>query len=71
MCGPSGLHFAIPVELKLPHESPLENNFNESSITSFVLKSGSGPTWKNIELLKPPKRHNPEDKFVTVLISHF
>lgn len=78
MCGPQGLHFAVPVELKLPHDTTtnaddenLESGEELPATTSFVLKSGSGQTWRNIELLKPPRRNNPKDKFVTVLVSHF
>uniref|UniRef100_A0A915DXI2 Tight junction protein ZO-1 n=1 Tax=Ditylenchus dipsaci TaxID=166011 RepID=A0A915DXI2_9BILA len=67
MCGPQGIRFEVPVELKLPSNSP----DTTSSQTSFVLKSGSGANWRNIELARPPKRNHPADKFVSVLVNHF
>lgn len=72
ICGPKGLKFNVPVELRLPHVV-VGANVGESGIlddvTSFVLKSGSGNSWKNIELLQPPT-HNPQG-YVSVLVNHF
>lgn len=75
MCGPQGLKFEVPVELRLPQTGSNKNGVmtNQSGvlddITSFVLKSGSGNTWKNIELLQPPTK-NPQG-FVSVMVNHF
>lgn len=70
-CGPAGIKFNVPVELRLPHTK--NGAANQSGIlddiTSFVLKSGSGNTWKNIELLQPPIR-NPQG-YISVLVNHF
>lgn len=57
-----GVRFEVPVELKLPHDSMATTSNNSSgynnepdgsaatSPTSFVLKSGSGANWRNIEV---------------------
>ncbi|KAI1724788.1 ZU5 domain-containing protein [Ditylenchus destructor] len=69
MCGPQGVSFQVPVELKLPHNSTKASDpTGTSSPTNFVLKSGSGANWRNIEVVKPPET---SDKFVTVLVNHF
>jgi hypothetical protein len=39
-----------------------------NDVTSFVLKSGSGDNWKNIELVQPPVRNAT---YVSVMVNHF
>jgi len=78
MCGPAGTVFDVPVELKLPHFATSDlltedsNGANEANggAPNFILKTGSGSTWRNIELLKAPFKASPNDSFVTVLINH-
>ena len=48
MCGPQGLHFDTPVELRLPHSASGVN----SDQWAFALKSASGdqPEWKQVHI---------------------
>ncbi|KAE9550890.1 hypothetical protein FO519_005893 [Halicephalobus sp. NKZ332] len=66
VCGPQGLEFGVPVELRLPHKF----TSGDPTASNVVLKSGQGSKWTNIELLQPPKS-DPNSKFVSVLVKHF
>uniref|UniRef100_A0A914PBZ8 ZU5 domain-containing protein n=1 Tax=Panagrolaimus davidi TaxID=227884 RepID=A0A914PBZ8_9BILA len=66
VCGPQGLKFNCPVELRLPHKFTAGDPMGKN----VVLKSGHGSQWTNIELVQPP-RSDPSSKFVSVLIKHF
>ena len=66
VCGPQGLKFQVPVELRLPHKFTAGDPMGKN----IVLKSGHGSQWSNIELVQPP-RTEPSAKFVSVLVKHF
>uniref|UniRef100_A0A1I7S7E3 Tight junction protein ZO-1 n=2 Tax=Bursaphelenchus xylophilus TaxID=6326 RepID=A0A1I7S7E3_BURXY len=71
-CGPQGLQFNRPVELRLPYKAnrdPKNNNILDG-MTQFVLKTGSENTWKNIELLEPPVQ-NTQNNYISVFTDHF
>lgn len=65
ICGPSGIKFNRPIELRLPYK---KNDVNNSA--QFVLKTGSGNVWRNIELLEPPVE-NAQNDYISVFIDHF
>ena len=66
VCGPQGLQFEVPVELRLPHQF----TSGDPTAANVVLKAGQGSQWKNIEILHTPKS-DPNNKFVSVLVKHF
>ncbi|CAD5206694.1 unnamed protein product [Bursaphelenchus okinawaensis] len=71
-CGPQGLKFNRPVELRLPYKpsrDPKNNNIVDG-MSQFVLKTGSENTWKNIELLEPPVQ-NTQNNYISVFTDHF
>ncbi|KAH7728368.1 PDZ domain protein [Aphelenchoides avenae] len=70
MCGPQGVRFAVPVELRLPHNPIASSGSHSGEPTSFSLRTGTGNNWKNIELLRPPTK-DPKNNYVSVLVSHF
>ncbi|CAI4226800.1 unnamed protein product [Auanema sp. JU1783] len=65
MCGPQGLSFKIPCELRLPHCGPVD----QDGQWSFSLKAGEGGKWKHMELNGANTVGDP--KFITVPITHF
>eukprot|EP00794_Sanderia_malayensis_P016596 gene16596-18285_t len=74
MCGPHGLKFKKPIELRLPHKG----NSNEGM--SFSLKSSESPVgdpskWKNVQLggkdLDASRAYQVSDDTVSVLVDHF
>lgn len=74
MCGPPGLKFLKPVELRLPH---CASGVNPEQ-WSFALKSASAtrdgmPTWRQVALADIRNTQNGQinEKFVTILIDHF
>uniref|UniRef100_A0A7E4VDJ4 PDZ domain-containing protein n=1 Tax=Panagrellus redivivus TaxID=6233 RepID=A0A7E4VDJ4_PANRE len=66
VCGPQGLKFDIPVELRLPHKF----TDGDPTAANVVLKAGQGNHWTNIELASSPKSDSGS-KFVSVLVNHF
>jgi tight junction protein 1 len=67
MCGPQGLQFREPVELRLPHSA----SANSPDQWCFSLKAGTGAGWKQVNLDDPDTQQNLAEKFVTVKIQHF
>uniref|UniRef100_T2MDH6 Tight junction protein ZO-1 n=1 Tax=Hydra vulgaris TaxID=6087 RepID=T2MDH6_HYDVU len=77
MCGPHGLKFKKPIELRLPHKGATSDGM------AFSLKSsdsttvgGSGPGhWKNVKLggrdLDSGRAYQVTDDTVSVLVDHF
>ncbi|XP_013775348.1 tight junction protein ZO-1-like [Limulus polyphemus] len=74
MCGPHGLKFNIPVELRLPHCASV----NPDS-WSFALKSSDTPgsgqpgEWHNVSLdnMNGVASSHIKEKYVSVLVDHF
>ncbi|CAN7940261.1 unnamed protein product [Ixodes hexagonus] len=73
MCGPHGLRFRLPVELRLPHCAAL----NPES-WSFALKSSDTPDgkpaeWQNVSLdnMEGVMSSHVEENYVSVLVDHF
>ncbi|KJH48283.1 PDZ/DHR/GLGF domain protein [Dictyocaulus viviparus] len=67
MCGPQGLNFLTPCELRLPHCGPMEPDGQ----WSFSLKAGEGGEWQHMDV-QPHKATDSSDKpFLSVLITHF
>ncbi|XP_076324782.1 tight junction protein ZO-1-like isoform X4 [Tachypleus tridentatus] len=74
MCGPHGLKFNIPVELRLPHCASV----NPES-WSFALKSSDTPgsgqpgEWHNVSLdnMNGVASSHIKEKYVSVLVDHF
>jgi len=74
MCGPHGLSFKKPIELRLPHKG------NSGDGMTFSLKSSDSPVgdpskWKNINLggrdLDASRAYQVTDDTVSVLVDHF
>lgn len=59
MCGPQGLEFLKPLELRLPHDS---SNVDSGSL---ALKTGEGDDWKQVTV------QPDESTFLSVPIEHF
>ncbi|KAK6730672.1 hypothetical protein RB195_007256 [Necator americanus] len=67
MCGPQGLTFLTPCELRLPHSGPVDGDGQ----WSFSLKAGEGGEWQQMDV-QPQKTAGSSDKqFLSVLITHF
>ncbi|XP_045118000.1 tight junction protein ZO-1-like isoform X7 [Portunus trituberculatus] len=71
MCGPHGLKFSRPVELRLPHAASVSPN-----TWSFALKSSDTPTgqptqWTNLALSDAPHTSHVGANCVSVLVDHF
>ncbi|KAK4294639.1 hypothetical protein Pmani_032746 [Petrolisthes manimaculis] len=71
MCGPHGLQFTRPVELRLPHAASVSPN-----TWSFALKSSDTPTgqpaqWTNMSLADAPHTSHVGANCVSVLVDHF
>ncbi|PIO77020.1 ZU5 domain protein [Teladorsagia circumcincta] len=71
MCGPQGLTFLTPCELRLPHCGPMDSDGQ----WSFSLKAGEGGEWQHMDVQPQPKPSNgggPSDRqFLSVMITHF
>ncbi|KAK6045621.1 ZU5 domain protein [Cooperia oncophora] len=71
MCGPQGLTFLTPCELRLPHCGPVDSDGQ----WSFSLKAGEGGEWQHMDVHPQPKSSNgggPNDRqFLSVMITHF
>uniref|UniRef100_A0A0N5BJU7 Tight junction protein ZO-1 n=1 Tax=Strongyloides papillosus TaxID=174720 RepID=A0A0N5BJU7_STREA len=76
MCGPLGLKFLKPVELRFPKTFDSSNQKNGSIETTktncFVLKSSCGEEWKNLEVSKENTNiENKNQKYVAVSVMNF
>lgn len=70
MCGPHGLKFQLPVELRLPH-----NASDNSDSWNFSLKSSNdtneGNNWQSINLSNVDPQNRTSSNSVSVLVDHF
>ncbi|TKR93669.1 hypothetical protein L596_008082 [Steinernema carpocapsae] len=64
MCGPQGLRFEKPVELRMPRKPGVDDN-------SVVLKSGTGTEWKNLEHVSVASNGVQNEEFITFHIEQF
>ncbi|CEF65401.1 Polychaetoid [Strongyloides ratti] len=76
MCGPLGLKFLRPVELRFPKTFDGCDKKNESIEATqnncFVLKSSCGEEWKNLEVSKEnTNNENINQKYVAVSVMNF
>ncbi|PAV56690.1 hypothetical protein WR25_24111 [Diploscapter pachys] len=67
MCGPQGLSFLIPCELRLPHCASLD----QDGQWSFSLKSGEGENWTHLDFDSSLSALDSDRRFISVPISHF
>lgn len=74
MCGPHGLKFQVPVELRLPHWA----SSDPGDPWSFALKSsepadqtGQQKDWQNVSLDSSNMAKNIGPNSVSVLVDHF
>uniref|UniRef100_A0A7I5E6C6 PDZ and ZU5 domain containing protein n=2 Tax=Trichostrongylidae TaxID=6315 RepID=A0A7I5E6C6_HAECO len=69
MCGPQGLNFLTPCELRLPHCSPVDADGQ----WSFSLKAGEGGEWQHMDVQPQPKSSNGngDRQYLSVMITHF
>ncbi|XP_054162043.1 tight junction protein ZO-1-like isoform X2 [Oppia nitens] len=73
MCGPHGLKFDVPVELRLPHCASVNPDGWAFALKSSDTNNGEPSEWQNVLLdtndgISGPKLDN---KFVSVLVDHF
>lgn len=74
LCGPHGLSFRVPVELRLPHWASRGGGGGDddaSSTLSFAVKAtpgGSDLSWRDVAL---QNGHNNANETVSVLVDHF
>ena len=71
MCGPHGLQFDVPVELRLPHCASVD-----PQSWSFALKSSDSPrgrpdSWQNVRLTADGRTSRVGADCVSVLVDHF
>ncbi|VDO46729.1 unnamed protein product [Haemonchus placei] len=69
MCGPQGLNFLTPCELRLPHCGPVDADGQ----WSFSLKAGEGGEWQHMDVQPQPKSSNGngDRQYLSVMITHF
>ena len=74
MCGPHGLKFKKPIELRLPHKGASNDSM------AFSLKSSDSPVghpgdWRNVKLgdndIEGGRAYQVTDDTVSVLVDHF
>lgn len=70
MCGPHGLKFQLPVELRLPH-----NATENGDSWNYSLKSSNDTTetnnWQSINLSSADPQNRTNSNTVSVLVDHF
>lgn len=76
MCGPQGLKFQLPVELRLPHEASQNSenwSFSLKSASDAVASSGRGNSWQtqNIDNIPPSPNPNGQQKSMSILVDQF
>ncbi|CAJ0594540.1 unnamed protein product [Cylicocyclus nassatus] len=67
MCGPQGLTFLTPCELRLPHCGPVDADGQ----WSFSLKAGEGGDWQQMDVQPQKTADSSEKQFLSVMITHF
>ena len=71
MCGPHGLKFQLPVELRLPHnasDNPDSWNFSLKSSNDTTSESSA---WQSINLSNVDPQNRTNSNSVSVLVDHF
>uniref|UniRef100_A0A0N5A4W5 Tight junction protein ZO-1 n=1 Tax=Parastrongyloides trichosuri TaxID=131310 RepID=A0A0N5A4W5_PARTI len=74
MCGPLGLKFQKPVELRLPkvYDDSTKGEIEATKNNCFVLKSSCGDDWKNLEVSKENTNNdNKNQNYVAVSVFNF
>lgn len=65
MCGPQGLKFVTPVELRLPHRAA-----NDDNDWSLALQAGSPSKWQKV-VLDTRIVDSRNSNSVSVMVDHF
>ncbi|XP_027205989.2 zonula occludens-like protein polychaetoid isoform X2 [Dermatophagoides pteronyssinus] len=75
MCGPHGLRFNIPIELRLPHCAIVNPESWSFALKSSDINNGEPTGWRNISLNNDEgdriNGNNFNEQFVSVLVDHF
>ena len=73
MCGPPGLSFSIPVELRLPHSASVNPDTWSFALKAKDPSSGQASQWQNVTYdNKEGISASAIDKnYVSVLVDHF
>ncbi|XP_076054109.1 zonula occludens-like protein polychaetoid isoform X19 [Oratosquilla oratoria] len=71
MCGPHGLQFCKPVELRLPHAASVSPNTWSFALKSSDTPSGQPTQWTNMALADAPHSSHIGANCVSVLVDHF
>lgn len=73
MCGPDGLKFNVPIELRLPHCASISPDSWSFALNSSDTPSGDPTKWRNISLDNTDgvTSSRVEADYVSVLVDHF
>ncbi|GFX29519.1 tight junction protein ZO-1 [Trichonephila clavipes] len=71
MCGPHGLKFNVPIELRLPHCASISPDNWSFALKSSDTPNGEPPEWQNLEHRDGLTSSRVENDYVSVLVDHF
>ncbi|XP_071033804.1 tight junction protein ZO-1 isoform X2 [Parasteatoda tepidariorum] len=71
MCGPHGLKFNIPIELRLPHCASISPDSWSFALKSSDTANGEPAEWQNLESRDGMTSSRVENDYVSVLVDHF
>ena len=75
MCGPQGIKFQLPVELRLPHSAAQNaDNWNftlKSSSEATAAEKENGWQTQNLNNIPPSPNPNGQQNSVSILVDHF
>ncbi|CAL1264673.1 unnamed protein product [Larinioides sclopetarius] len=71
MCGPHGLKFNVPIELRLPHCASISPDNWSFALKSSDTPNGEPAEWQNLESRDGMTSSRVENDYVSVLVDHF
>ncbi|XP_067132749.1 tight junction protein ZO-1-like [Centruroides vittatus] len=73
MCGPPGLHFDVPIQLKMPHCASVNPENWSFSLKASDTPDGRPIEWRNVTLDREDGKteSSVDDNFVTISVDHF
>ncbi|KAF8789141.1 Tight junction protein ZO-1 like protein [Argiope bruennichi] len=71
MCGPHGLKFNVPIELRLPHCASISPDNWSFALKSSDTPNGEPAEWQNLENRDGMTSSRVENDYVSVLVDHF
>ncbi|XP_023220297.1 tight junction protein ZO-1-like [Centruroides sculpturatus] len=73
MCGPPGLHFDVPIQLKMPHCASVNPENWSFSLKASDTPDGRPIEWRNVTLDHEDGKteSSVDDNFVTISVDHF